>query len=85
MVEVNEALTRKVANLARLELTDEEVRLFTHQIGNVLEYVAQLEKIDVSGVAPLTHPLESAAPLREDVCEPFGSLVDGGYSVPPII
>ena len=99
MVEVNEALTRKVANLARLELTDSEVHLFTQQIGEILKYVDQLERVIVTGVDPLTHPFESGAPLREDIVHPFppdaqgkpkvlGSapeVLDDGFKVPPIL
>jgi aspartyl-tRNA(Asn)/glutamyl-tRNA(Gln) amidotransferase subunit C len=99
MVEVNETLTRKVAELARLELTESEVQLFTQQIGEILKYVDQLQKVMVTGVEPLTHPLESAAPLREDVVrvfpadaegnpKVFGSapeVLDGGFKVPPIL
>ena len=73
MVELDEALTRRVANLSRLELTDPEVKLFSSQIGEILKYVDQLQKIDVSGIEPLFHPLEAAAPLREDVVKPFES------------
>src|SRR4051812_49011512 len=99
MVEVSESLTRKVADLARLELTDEEVRLFTHQIGDVLKYVDQLQKIDITGVEPLTHPLEIATPLREDRVDAFPrdeegrskilksapEVVNNGYKVPQVI
>lgn len=82
---VDQALTRKVANLARLELTDREVELFTQQIGDVLKYVDQLQKVDVSGVEPLTHPLESAAPLREDTVLPPRPTFNDGFRVPRVI
>lgn len=68
-VEVNEKLTRQIANLARLELTHQEVSTFTSQLSEILGYVEQLQKADVSGTEPLTHPLDLAdlvTPLRED-------------------
>lgn len=99
MPHVDQALTRKVANLARLELSDQEVELFTRQIGDILQYVDQLQKVDVSGVEPLMHPLESAASFRDDVVREFpadangnpkvlGSapeVLDNGFKVPPIL
>jgi aspartyl-tRNA(Asn)/glutamyl-tRNA(Gln) amidotransferase subunit C len=99
MVEVNEKLTRQVAELARLELSDQEVQLFTSQLGEVLKYIDQLQSVDVSGVEPLTHALDLVHPLREDVIKP--SPVDAagkpkvlssapdvmydGFKVPPIL
>jgi aspartyl-tRNA(Asn)/glutamyl-tRNA(Gln) amidotransferase subunit C len=67
-------LTKSVAHLARLELTDEEVRLFTAQLGQVISYVELLQEVKLgsgdSQVEPLTHPLELKTPLREDVVRP---------------
>jgi len=78
---VNEALTRQVANLARLELTDQEVTTFTSQLSDILAYVDQLQKLDVSKVEPLTHPfgtsIEALAPLREDIVKPFMTNAEG--------
>lgn len=39
-----------IANLARLALTEEEEVLFANQLSSILDYVAQLQKIDTSGV-----------------------------------
>jgi len=62
---------RRIAALARLELTPDEERLFAGQLSAVLDYVKQLEELDVSGVEPMTHALASGdqAPLREDEVE----------------
>jgi aspartyl-tRNA(Asn)/glutamyl-tRNA(Gln) amidotransferase subunit C len=78
---VTHDLTRKVANLARLELTDQEVTTFTSQLSDILSYVGQLQELDVSNVEPLTHPFadggEIRAPLREDIVKPFKTNEDG--------
>ncbi len=66
-------IVRKMANLARLELSDAEAELFETQIEGVLEYVKLLEQVDVSGVLPLAHPhadLIEGTPLRDDVVVP---------------
>src|SRR6185437_4006530 len=79
--QVNETLTRQVADLARLELTDQEIKTFTTQLNEILSYVGQLQKLDVSHVEPLTHPFDSQvelrAPLREDVVKPFKTNENG--------
>ncbi len=59
-----------VAKLARLEVTAEEVAKYTQQLGNILQYVEQLNKLDTSNVEPLTHPLDMKNVFREDVVQP---------------
>jgi len=98
-VQVTEALTRKVAELARLELTDTEVQTFTPQLNTVLGYINQLGELDVAGVEPLSHPHEYQTALRDDrlvtpatdsdgrpktlACAP--EVLDDGFKVPPIL
>lgn len=62
----------KVALLARLQLTQDELETMTSQLGQVLEYVAQLESIDTSDVEPLAHALDLHNVLVAD--EPAPSL-----------
>jgi aspartyl-tRNA(Asn)/glutamyl-tRNA(Gln) amidotransferase subunit C len=76
MVELNSALTRRVSELARLELTDPEVDEFTLQLADILKYADQLQVLDVTGIEPLYHPLDphssdqSSTHLRPDVIKP---------------
>lgn len=73
MTAVNEDLTRSVGRLARLSLSDDEVKLFTAQLGQILGYVEKLQECNVTGVTPLAHPLEGKAAipfLREDKMTP---------------
>jgi aspartyl-tRNA(Asn)/glutamyl-tRNA(Gln) amidotransferase subunit C len=63
---LDEAQVRHVAKLARLNLSDDEVRLFRGQLGRILEYVRQLEQVNTEGVAPLAHPLPVTNVLRDD-------------------
>lgn len=44
-----------VANLARIALTPEEKTKFAEQLNDVLGYIEQLKKVDVSGVEPTAH------------------------------
>jgi aspartyl-tRNA(Asn)/glutamyl-tRNA(Gln) amidotransferase subunit C len=99
MIEVNELLTQKIAKLSRLELSGDEVCLFTHQLKGILNYVEQLQKIPVEGVEPLVHPFTLETPMREDqvLASPVDSegrpktlesapeVLYDGFQVPPIL
>jgi aspartyl-tRNA(Asn)/glutamyl-tRNA(Gln) amidotransferase subunit C len=55
-----------IARLARLRLADGEVEHMRRDLDAVLGYVASLQSLDTAGVAPTTHVLEIATPLRRD-------------------
>jgi len=55
-----------VARLARLELTEEEVGRFTDQLSAILEAVAKVSELDLSGVEPTAHPLDVVNVWAED-------------------
>ena len=57
---------RKVASLARLKLSDDEIAEFSEQLGNVLDYVEVLNELDVSDVEPMAHAAEVTNVLRND-------------------
>lgn len=86
---------RHVALLARLGLTaDEEAHLGDH-LGRVLEYMARLDELDVTGVEAMAHPVPASQPERPDVSRPgltqdealaaAPQPVAGGFAVPRII
>ncbi len=58
---------RKVAQLARLQLSDEVIETFTPQLEEIIDFVAQLEEIDTTNVAPTTRAVEVVNVCREDV------------------
>lgn len=68
------ALERKdvehVARLARLELSEEELALYTRQLGEVLGYVEQLGEVDVADVEPLAHGAGGDNVFRKDGVKP---------------
>lgn len=60
---------QKIASLARLALTPEEVEKFQKDFADILAYFDVLKKVDVEGVDPLTHPLAVKNVLRQDIPE----------------
>jgi aspartyl-tRNA(Asn)/glutamyl-tRNA(Gln) amidotransferase subunit C len=67
---------RKVAKLAHLEITDEEVALYTPQMANIVAYVEQLNELDTeqteASIGGLTPEGETTETMREDA--PHASL-----------
>jgi aspartyl-tRNA(Asn)/glutamyl-tRNA(Gln) amidotransferase subunit C len=57
---------KKIAHLARLNLTVEDVTEYTSQLSNILDFVAQMNAADTENVAPLIHAHELAQRLRPD-------------------
>jgi aspartyl-tRNA(Asn)/glutamyl-tRNA(Gln) amidotransferase subunit C len=62
---------RKVALLARLELTAEEEEKFTTQLSGILDYFEQLNELDVSNVPPTTRAIEVVNVVRSDGCHSY--------------
>lgn len=58
-----------VAGLARIALTPEEKARFAEQLGNVLEYFAALQGVDVTGVEPTAHAFAVVNVWGEDEVE----------------
>lgn len=61
---------RHVATLARLSLTAEEEERYATQLSAILDAVAQLQELDVSGVEPTSHASLASSLQREDVTRP---------------
>ena len=90
---------RHIAKLAHLEITDEEVALYTPQMAEIVKYVEQLNELDTDDVEPmlggLTAEGEATRTIRDDAST--GSLgqkaalsqapsaVDGHFQVPKVL
>jgi len=61
---------RYVANLARIDLSDEECAIFQSQLGAILGYIETLKDVDVDGIEPTAHAAQVYDHLREDVSRP---------------
>jgi len=86
---------RHVADLARLEFTDEEEARLAEEMGQILEYAEKLDELDTSGVPPMSHVLDVTNVFRDDDVEsridqdqalaPAPDADDGHFLVPPVI
>ncbi len=60
---------KKIADLARLELTDKELEIYGSQLSDVLGYVDQLQEVDVTGIEPTAQVTGLENVMREDTVE----------------
>jgi aspartyl-tRNA(Asn)/glutamyl-tRNA(Gln) amidotransferase subunit C len=60
----------KIAQLARLELTEAEVALYQGQLSAILDYAERLNELDLAGVPPTAHAVTQQNVWRDDVAEP---------------
>lgn len=85
----------KVAKLARLALSDDELQQATLELSDMLDHFADIDALDLDGVEPMTHPTPIANVMRDDVeadCLDHDEVLaaapaseDGRFRVPPII
>ena len=59
-----------VAHLARLALTAEEKAKFAQQLGDVLQHIEQLSKVDVTNIEPTAHAFAVSNVWAEDIARP---------------
>jgi aspartyl-tRNA(Asn)/glutamyl-tRNA(Gln) amidotransferase subunit C len=74
MQERPEVDIEKLAMLSRIQLTDAEKATYSTQLADILGFFQKLQEVDVSGIAPMAHPFDAEAPLRDDVpAEPWAA------------
>ncbi|MUK88423.1 Asp-tRNA(Asn)/Glu-tRNA(Gln) amidotransferase subunit GatC [Ornithinibacillus sp. L9] len=95
MAEISKEQVKHVANLARLEVSEQEAEMFTEQLSSIITFAEQLNELDTDGVEPTTHVLDLKNVMRKD--EPKKWITkeeamknapdqqDGQYRVPSIL
>lgn len=58
---------KKIAHLARLAISEEDIADYASDLSNILGLVDQMEAVDTTAVSPMAHPLDMAQRLRPDV------------------
>ncbi|HUT57992.1 MAG TPA: Asp-tRNA(Asn)/Glu-tRNA(Gln) amidotransferase subunit GatC [Phycisphaerae bacterium] len=67
-------LVRHIGKLSRIELTDEQIAVFSRQLGAILSSFDKLQELDTADVEPMAHAVELRNVLADDV---------PGESLPP--
>jgi aspartyl-tRNA(Asn)/glutamyl-tRNA(Gln) amidotransferase subunit C len=86
---------RRIADLARLELSEAQAAAMQHDLNGILALVDQMAAVDTAGVDPMSHPQAAMQRLRDDRVtehdqrEAFQAIApqveDGLYLVPKVI
>jgi aspartyl-tRNA(Asn)/glutamyl-tRNA(Gln) amidotransferase subunit C len=71
---VDAAMVRRIANLARIAVADDEVEHLQGELNSILAFVEQLQQVDVAGVEAMTSVTPMAMKKRED------KVTDGGIA-----
>ena len=69
---VDAATVRRIANLARIAVAEDEIEHLQGELNSILAFVEQLSEVDVGGVEPMTSVTPMAMKKRED------KVTDGG-------
>ena len=95
MTKITKEEVKKVAQLARLELNENEINNHAEQLEKILEYIKQLQQIDTDNVPCTTRAIEVINAFRKDEKQHFGdteklldlapSREDKFFKVPKII
>ena len=66
----------KIAHLARLKIPAEEQRQLAGELGKILDWIAQLDEVNVTGIEPLASVNDASLRQREDVVNDGGKTAD---------
>lgn len=66
MKKISKEEVLKIARLARLALSEEEIELFTSQLSSILEYMEKLNEVPTDGIEPTFYTFVTETPMRED-------------------
>ena len=70
---VDQATVRRIARLARIRISDNEVPKLESELNHILGWIEMMDEVDTDNVEPMTSVVETTMRLREDVVS------DGGY------
>jgi aspartyl-tRNA(Asn)/glutamyl-tRNA(Gln) amidotransferase subunit C len=94
-VKIDRATVMHIAELARLELTEEEIDLYAEQLSQVLDYAAELQALDTDAIPPTASVLPLSNIMRADevrpglprdeALAPAARTAEGQFAVDPVM
>ena len=64
---IDKKITLKIASLAKLELTEQEIKEYSKDLTNILKWMEELKEVDVSNIEPVTSVTKNELYEREDI------------------
>lgn len=80
---------RHIAHLARLSVSDADLKKFPEQLTNIVQFVSSLQKVKTDGTQAIPYESDAVSLLRDDVVDETNAaervtMADGGVSVPSV-
>lgn len=69
MSDITKDEVKKVANLARLSLTENEIQSLQDDMSSILDFISQINEVETSNIEPTAHVLDIKNVFREDKTE----------------
>ena len=66
---IDEKITRKIATLAKIDLSEQEIKEYTKDLNNILKWMEELKEVDVSNIKPVTSITENKLYERDDISQ----------------
>ena len=92
---IDAATVRRVAKLARIAEPESRLEPLARELSSILQWIEQLNEVDVEGVEPMTSAVAAELPMREDVVADGGDAdkvlsnaprsADGFFIVPKVV
>ena len=92
---IDEATARRVAHLARIKVSDDEVSALAERLSGILNFMEELNEVDVEGVEPMTSVTPMSLKMREDAVTDGNKTADvlanapdpreGFFAVPKVV
>lgn len=92
---IDAATVRKVARLSRIAEPEENIEPLAQKLSGIMDWIEQLNEVDVEGVEPMTSAVKTVLPMRDDVVTDGGDparvlsnaprSVDGFFVVPKVV
>lgn len=79
---VDLATVKRVAHLARIAVSEDDLARMTGELNGILGFVQQLDEVDVTGVEPMTSIVPMAMRRRDDVVTDGGKALDVTANAP---
>lgn len=67
MSTIAEETVKKIAHLARLSMTEQELPEYANNLSNILNLVEQMAEVNTDNISPMAHPLAMSQRLRDDI------------------
>lgn len=92
---INRTDIKYIAHLARLEVSEAEIPVYTEKLGKIMGFIDTLDKAETGDLLPMAHPLNMTQRLRADVVtaddqrdyyqQNAAEKTDGLYTVPRVV